>query len=450
MDETGSGTRHEVVDLLQHLIRNACVNDGTDDSGGEERNVDVLTQYLGSSGLDTEVYEPHPGRRSLVARIEGSDPQAETMLWIGHTDVVPVSPENWERDPFGGELVDGEIWGRGAVDMLNLTASMAVALKKLTADGFRPRGTLIYAAVADEEAKSDFGAEWLADNAADAVRGDYVITETGGLPLPTPEGIRLPIVVGEKGSVHCRLRIRGTAGHASQPFQTDNAVVTAARVVERIAQYRPETRIHDVWRRFIEEIGFPEELSGPLLSPDGFVEFCELLPTGLARQAHACTHTTFAPTVLHGGQKLNVIPDRVDLDVDVRTLPGDDAESVSGMLREALGPDLSEKVDIRILDDDPATISAVETSLWDVLTRLAGRFHPGSRTVPFLSVGATDARWFRRLGSTAYGFGMFSTELTLDEFGSRFHGDNERIDVESLAMSASMFEALAHEAQRTT
>ena len=147
----------EVTDLLQHLIRNVCVNDGTETSGNESRSADLLATYLEGDGLDLERYEPAPGRASLVTRIEGTDADAPTLLLMGHTDVVPVNPDGWRHDPFGGELIDGEVWGRGAVDMLNLTASMAVATKRLARGGFRPKGTLIYLAVADEEALGALG-----------------------------------------------------------------------------------------------------------------------------------------------------------------------------------------------------------------------------------------------------------------------------------------------------
>src|ERR1700759_809182 len=175
-----TSVRDEVTDLLQHLIRNQCVNDGTVESGFESRSVDVLAQYLGDTGLDLERYEPKPGRENLVARIEGRDPKAPTLLLMGHTDVVPVTPETWQRDPFGGELVDGEVWGRGAVDMLNLTASMAVAFRDLARSGFKPKGTLVYLAVADEESLGTWGAEHLVTNERGAVAADYVITESGG------------------------------------------------------------------------------------------------------------------------------------------------------------------------------------------------------------------------------------------------------------------------------
>ena len=206
--------------------------------------------------------------RASSRRLEGRDPDAPTLLLMGHTDVVPVNPDGWRRDPFGGELVDGEVWGRGAVDMLNLTASMAVATRHLAESGFTPEGTLIYLAVADEEALGSYGAEWLADHEADAIDADYVITESGGIPIPSPAGLKLPVIVGEKGSYWCRLRVHGTPGHGSQPFRTDNALVTAAEVVRRLDEYQPETQIHDVWRRFISSMGYPPEITDPLLSAD--------------------------------------------------------------------------------------------------------------------------------------------------------------------------------------
>ena len=437
----------EVTELLQHLIRNACVNDGRPTSGGETRSVDVLESYLHGPGLELTRYELAAERANLVARIEGSDRNAPTLLLMGHTDVVPANPDRWRRDPFGGELVDGEVWGRGAIDMLNLTASMAVALKRLAADGFTPAGTLVYLAVADEEALGTFGAAHLVENERDAVGADYVITESGGIPIPSPTGVKLPVIVGEKGSHWCTLRVRGTQGHASQPFRTDNALVKAAEVVMRIASFQPATDIHDVWRRFIQSMDYPPEMTAPLLSADGFMDAIAALPDGVARQFHACTHTTFAPTIVHGGVKTNVIPDVVDLELDIRTLPGQTGEDVRRLLDEALG-DLAGDVEVRDVVDDASTASPIDTPLWDTIDRATKRFYSGSATVPFLTVGATDARFFRRAGSTAYGFGLFSERLTLDEFGRMFHGDDERVDVESLRLSTELWQAIARDLLR--
>ena len=435
---------NEVTDLLQHLIKNACVNDGTESSGQEVRSADLLQTYLEGAGLDTARYEPAPGRTSLVARIEGTDPDAPTLLLMGHTDVVPANPAGWRHDPFGGEIIDGQVWGRGAVDMLNLTASMTVATKRLARDGFRPKGTLVYLAVADEEALGALGADHLVEHEADAVRADYVITESGGIPIPSPTGLKLPVIVAEKGSHWAQLRVSGTPGHGSQPYKTDNALVTAAAVVQRIAEYQPATDIHDIWRRFLEGMDYPDDVVGPLLDPATLVDACDALPVGMARQFHACTHTTFAPTIAHGGTKINVIPDQVDLQLDIRTLPGDGEAEVRAMLDEALG-ELAPKVELVASHDDPSTSSPIDTPLWDSIGRVTQAFYEGSKIVPFMTVGATDARFFRRLGTTSYGFGLFSTDLSFEDYGAMFHGDDERIDIASLDLSTDMWEALSHD-----
>jgi acetylornithine deacetylase/succinyl-diaminopimelate desuccinylase-like protein len=433
----------ETTDLLQQLIQNACVNDGRVESGAEIRSVDLLHQYLGSTGLDVERYEPRPGRASLVARIEGSDPDAKSLLLMGHTDVVPVNADGWSREPFSGDIVDGFVWGRGAVDMLNITASQAVAFRNLAASGFTPKGTLIYLAVADEEALGTWGAKYLVEHERDAVYADYVLTESGGYQMPTPEGVRLPVLTAEKGTFWSKLRIGGTPGHGSQPFRTDNAVVTASEVVRRIHAYRPQTQIQDVWRQFVEGMHYPPEIADAFLDPDGLQDALGELPLGMSRLVHACTHTTFSPNVMHGGTKTNVIPDMVELEIDIRTLPGQTGEEVRAMLDEALG-DLAGRVEIES-NNDPSTESPVDTPLWDSLARVTGRLVEGSALVPFLMVGGTDNRFFRRAGSVGYGFALFSRRLSFEDYATMFHGNDERVDVESLGLSEELWEAVARD-----
>jgi acetylornithine deacetylase/succinyl-diaminopimelate desuccinylase-like protein len=302
----------------------------------------------------------------------------------------------------------------------------------------------VYLAVADEEALGSLGAGHLVDHEADAVRADYVITESGGIPIPSPTGVKLPVIVAEKGSCWVKLRVRGTPGHGSQPYKTDNALVTAAHVVQRLAEYEPATQIHDTWRRFLEGMDYPDEMVQPLLDPATFLDACEVFPLGMARQFHACTHTTFAPTMAEAGTKINVIPDLVTLQVDIRTLPGHGEAEVRAMLDEALG-DLADKVEVAAAYDDPSTASPVDTPLWDSIARVTPRFYEGSKVVPYMTVGATDARFFRRLGTTAYGFGLFSTEMSFEDYGSMFHGDDERIDVGSLALSTQLWDALSRD-----
>ena len=434
------------VELLQTLIRNACVNDGTPASGHETRNADVLQSYVEGDGVLIERWEPTPGRASFVARLEGRDPSAPSLCLMGHTDVVPVHAAGWSRDPFGGELVrsaDGveEVWGRGAVDMLNLTASMAVAFKDLAARGVRPRGDLLYFAVADEEAGSAHGARWVADHHADAIRCDYLLTESGGLHDGTPEAPTIGITVGEKGVAWRRLRVRGTPGHGSMPFRIDNALVKAAAVVQRLAEYRPAPRFHELWPARVEALNVPAEMKAALLDTERIDAFLADLPnSGAAAHLHACTHTTFSPNLIDGGvMKANVIPDSITLDVDVRTLPGEGTAEVEAHLRAALG-DLADHVEVEILLDDPASISRIDTPLWDALQRAVAVPFPGATLSPSFSVGFTDARVFRELGAVSYGAGLFSPHVDATEFGRRFHGHDERVDVESLGLTVELWQ----------
>jgi acetylornithine deacetylase/succinyl-diaminopimelate desuccinylase-like protein len=251
------------------------------------------------------------------------------------------------------------------------------------------------------------------------------------------------VLVAEKGTFWTKIRVHGTPGHGSQPFRTDNALVTAAEVVRRIADFRPQTQIHESWRQFVEGMHFEPEITAALLDPDDFEGALAGLPLGIARHWHACNHTTFAPTVAHGGTKTNVIPDQVDLQVDIRTLPGQSGADATALLREALG-DLADAVDIES-NDDPATSSPADTPLWDSLARTSARLCEGSALVPSLMVGGTDNRFFRRAGAVGYGFGLFSKRLPYEDFATMFHGNDERVDQESLALSTQLWEAVARD-----
>jgi acetylornithine deacetylase/succinyl-diaminopimelate desuccinylase-like protein len=353
---------------------------------------------------------------------------------MGHTDVVPVTPQNWTRDPFGGELVNGEVWGRGAVDMLNLTASQAVALKTLVRRGWRPRGTLVYLACADEEAGGALGAGHVCKRHWDALRADYLLTENGGTVSGRGGELNVTVHVGEKGVAWRRLRVKGTPGHGSMPYAADNALVKAAQVVGRLADYRPAPYVDELWATFVASLDVEPDVRAGLVDPARVAESIARLPPALAKLAWSVTHTTFSPNVCHGGVKTNVIPDVVDIDVDIRTIPGDNEDEVRRHLDKALG-DLSEEVVVEKLFSKQASVSPIDTPLWDVLGRVVAGHYPGARLLPRLIVGFTDAPYFREHGAVAYGFGLFSRTLTAEAMAGRFHGNDERIDVESLALT---------------
>lgn len=439
---------NETVELLQTLIRNRCVNDGTAASGDEVRNADVLQQVIEGAGVDVERFDAAPGRTSIVARIGGSDPDAPSLCLMGHTDVVPVNESGWREDPFGGEIIDGsdgpEVWGRGAVDMLNLTASMAVAFRDLAASGFRPTGDLIYFGVADEEAGSAYGARWMADHHREAIAADYVLTESGGLHSGPEEASVVGINIAEKGVAWRRLRVSGTPGHGSAPFRGDNALVKAAGVIQRLADYRPAPRFHELWPARVESLDLNPDLKAALLDPAAIDTALQDLPKGLASHFHACTHTTFSPNLIDGNEsgggrmKVNTIPDAVIVDVDVRTLPGEGPDDVDAHLRAALG-DLFDHVEVEPLMNDAASISRVDTPLWDSLQRAVTVPFPAARLGAQFMVGFTDSRIYREMGAVAYGAGLFSPSLDAGAFASRFHGNDERVDIESLALTTRLW-----------
>jgi acetylornithine deacetylase/succinyl-diaminopimelate desuccinylase-like protein len=434
----------ETTDLLQHLIRNECVNDGTPASGHEVKSVETLESYLRTPGVEMTKYEPSPGRGNLVLRIEGTDKNAKSLHLMGHTDVVPVTRSGWRNDPFGGELIDGEVWGRGAIDMLDVTASMAVAVKNLLVSGFKPRGTLIYTAVADEEAMGTYGAQWLTENKWDEVKSDYLVTEFGGARFPLGGGAKLPIMTAEKGSQWTRLRVKGTPGHGSMPYKSDNALVKASEIITRIAKYKAPLHLQDLWKQFVAGIDLPAVQRMALTTPATFDAAMDRMPEGTDRMMYAATRTTLSPNIAHAGVKVNVIPDSAEVDVDIRTLPGDDGEGVRKMLRDAAG-DLWKDVEVVHEGNNPATSSPIDTPLWDALTKVTKRLVPGSETVPFLIVGATDARFFRRKGVVSYGYGLMSDRIPFGEFAKLFHGNNERVDQETLGLMTPLWEGAIRE-----
>jgi acetylornithine deacetylase/succinyl-diaminopimelate desuccinylase-like protein len=315
---------------------------------------------------------------------------------------------------------------------------MAVAFRELANTGFRPKGTLIYFGVADEEAGGVYGADWVTAHHWDDVACDYVLTETGGILAETPAGPRVVLTAAEKGIGWRRLTIKGTPGHGSMPWQADNALIKAAEVVRRFHEYQPTPRITEYWTAFVESMGLDDLGRQALLDPGRVRDAIALLEPRTAKYAHACTHTTFSPNVISGGQKANMIPDTVHLEVDIRTLPGETEEDIDAHLRTALG-DLYDEVTVVPIAPRAASSSPRQTPMWDVLEKRLKVVHPGAEVIPWLLVGGTDAAFFREKGAVAYGAGVFSERATLQQIQNRYHGDDERIDVGSLALQAQFW-----------
>jgi acetylornithine deacetylase/succinyl-diaminopimelate desuccinylase-like protein len=278
------------------------------------------------------------------------------------------------------------------------------------------------------------------------IDADFVLTELGGWSHESPDGTRhVTVNVNEKGMAWRRLRVRGTPGHGSMPFGADNALVKVAEIVRRLDQYRPAPDLDDIWRAQVESMAVPDDIRRGLLDPDTIWDTIDSMPTPLARTCHAHTHTTFSPNVVHGGQKTNIIPDVVDIDIDIRTVPGD-PDTAEEHLRTALG-DLFDHVEVCDLQNSPPTTSGYgpDNPLWVAVEKHTQVAYPGAELVPGLTVGGTDARFYRERGRTAYGTGVFSPGMDFATFGSRFHGHDERIDVASLGLTAQYFSGIARD-----
>jgi len=431
-------TSGEIAELLQTLIRNACVNDGTPGSGHEERSVVTLRDYLGQPGLE---FEPRPGRTSALWDLPGPDPTAPKLLMMGHLDVVPANQAGWSQDPFGGEVIDGFVWGRGAVDMLNQTAAMAAVFKRYL-DGVQrpPAGGLAFLAVADEEAGGKWGAGYLTERHWDDVGCDYLLTEIAYPPIRTVNGPAYPVSVGEKGPFWRRLRSGGTPGHASQPYGTENALLPVARALSNLADAPLPVVITPEWRTFVEGLDLPDSEAVALTDPDlidGAIEALFGDRPGFARYVHACTHLTVAPTVMRAGSKTNTIPDTALAEVDVRALPGQDARTVDEHLRKAIGADY-ERLEVEPIADFQATATAPAGPLWAALAGAIEDLTGSRRILPTMMPATTDARFFRARGTMAYGVGLFDDQVDFDEFLGMFHGNDERVSLDSLGLTAEV------------
>lgn len=447
----------ETLGLLRTLVRNACVNDLTPDSGGEVRNADALEDFFAaeiaagrdSGAVTVQRLEPRPGRTSIIITVRGHDPDADPLTFLGHTDVVPVDAEHWTRDPFGavteGTGEDARIYGRGTVDMLGLTAPMAAVTREVAREavsGRPPRGTLTFVGVADEEARGGLGAKWLAREHPDALDWRNCVSETGGSHLPVSDGTDAVVVtVGEKGAAQRRLHVTAEPGHGSQPWGRELAVAKIAEVARRIVEFTPEVSRDPLWSGFVSAFRFSPEIEAALLtSPeeDDYRAFGEL-----ARYAHAVSHLTVAPTVLSAGGAINVLPSSAYLELDIRTLPGQTDDDVDAELRRALG-DLADEVRFERLICEPAEVSPVDSALYRAIGETVGEFFPDAAVVPVLSAGGTDLRFARRLGGVGYGFALNIRSRSLADVNAQLHAHDEHLFLDDLRLTLEAYRSLVH------
>ncbi|MFD6465516.1 MULTISPECIES: M20/M25/M40 family metallo-hydrolase [Streptomyces] len=416
----------EAVEFTSGLIRIDTTNRGGGDCR-ERPAAEYVAERLAGAGLEPVLLERTPGRTNVVARIEGTDPAAEALLVHGHLDVVPADASEWSVHPFSGEVRDGVVWGRGAVDMKNMDAMVLAVVRAWARRGVRPRRDVVIAYTADEEDSAVDGSGFLADRHPHLFEGcTEGLSESGAFTLHTAPGQALyPIAAGERGTAWLKLTARGTVGHGSKPNRA-NAVTRLAAAVSRIGAYEWPVRLTGTVAACITELAAQQGLS---VDPrardfdlDGLLD--KLGPA--AALAEATLRNSANPTMLSAGYKLNVIPGEATAYVDGRMLPGGEAEFIA-TLDELTGPDVRWEFHHR----EVALEAPVDGRTYAVLRESVERFDPGARVVPFCMAGGTDAKQFSRLGITGYGFSPLRLPPGFD-YWSLFHGVDERVPVDAL------------------
>jgi acetylornithine deacetylase/succinyl-diaminopimelate desuccinylase-like protein len=427
----------EVVELCRDLIRMDTSNYGDHSGPGERVAAEYVAEKLAEVGLEPRVVESHPGRASVVARVEGVDSSRDALLLHGHLDVVPAQASDWEVPPFSGEVRDGFLWGRGAVDMKDMDAMILAVLRQRLTEGRRPPRDVVLAFLADEEAGGAWGARYLVDEHPELFEGcTEAIGEVGGFSLTVPGDRRLYLIeTAEKGMAWLRLTATGTAGHGSM-VNPDNAVTALAAAVARLGEHRFPIRLTKTVRAFLERVC---EAYGVAFDPDNPEESVKGLGS-TSRMIAATLRNTVNPTVLDAGYKTNVIPQEAVAQVDGRFLPGYEAEFFA-TVDELLGPDVRRDFvhhDVALETEfDGALIEAMEAALTSE--------DPSAVAVPYCLSGGTDAKSFSRLGIRCFGFSPLLLPPDLD-FSGMFHGINERVPMDGLRFGVRVLDRFLDQA----
>ena len=417
------GLLDEAVELLRESIR----FDTSNPPGRERALAERYASYFGELGLAADLLETAAGRTNVVARLEGHGPDRPLLL-SAHLDVVPADPDEWRHPPFGGEIHDGYVWGRGAVDMKAMAVMSAVVMKALVRDGGKRRRDVIFAGVADEEAGGALGAGFLVAEHPSRVDAEYGLTEVGGFAMPIGDRTLVPVQVAEKGVAGVRLVARGLPGHGSLPH-ADNALLKLARALARFdrpLRFRPTPVARAFVRRMGAAQGTASAVVTRLLTTEPFGPWLlPLLPPDRRRAIGAMLHDLATPTMVGGGVGHNVIPGECWAQLDARFLPGTTVDELLAMIRRRAGSE----VEVELLRSLEPVVMPHSTALFAAIERVMAAQIPGAEVVPYLMPGFTDAKHYAKLGMTVYGFAPVA--LGPDEpFAALYHAPDERISVE--------------------
>jgi acetylornithine deacetylase/succinyl-diaminopimelate desuccinylase-like protein len=424
----GDALAQETADVLARLIRFKTVNP----PGNERELQEWLAQYLTEAGFTVELMGAEDERPNLVARLPGDEP-GPTLGYLSHVDTVLADPDDWAHDPWSGDVADGFLWGRGALDMKSQTAAEVAAAAHLAKQGWRPpRGALKIIAVVDEETGGRWGAQWLTEERPDAARVDWLVNEGAGSVIPYGDRRLYGVCCAEKGTFRFRVRARGKAGHASVPGTGDNALLKLAPVITRIGETRPDFDVVDEPRALLEALG--EDPSDPAAA----VERLRAVEPRLATLVEPILRVTAVPTRIFASEKINVIPAKAELLVDCRVPPGMEGEATMRRVEELVGT--HDGLEIEFLEQVVGNRSPIASPLMDAIAAWVTENDPGAEAVPTVLPAFTDSRWFRAAFPDCVAYGFFpQRHQSLYETWPLLHSDDERIDVRDLGFAASFF-----------
>jgi acetylornithine deacetylase/succinyl-diaminopimelate desuccinylase-like protein len=419
---TGCTAQDEVVALCRDLIRIDTSNRGDNSGPGERQAAEHVAALLTDVGLEPTVLESDTNRASVVARIAGADQSRPALLIHGHLDVVPADASDWQVHPFSGEVRDGCVWGRGAVDMKDMDAMTLAVIRQRMREGRRPPRDVVLAFLADEEAGGTYGARWLVDNHPGLFEGvTEAISEVGGFSV-TFGGRRLYLVeIAEKGLAWMRLTARGTAGHGSM-LQKDNAVTELAETIARIGRHDWPIQLTPAVEAFFTEAA---SAFGVDFDPAALPQLLDKVGS-LSRLAGATLQHTLNPTVLDAGYKVNVVPQHATAQVDGRFLPGHE-DGFFAEVDKLLGP----HVEREFIHHDIAVETTFDGDLVDAMKDALLAEDPDGTAIPYCLSAGTDAKSFSRLGIRCFGFAPLQLPPDLD-FSGMFHGVDERVPTDAL------------------
>lgn len=415
----------QAISHLQNLIR---INT-TNPPGNEIEAIKYVIPFLKEAGIQYHVFEPQPGRASVIARIPGNG-NKQPLLLTSHVDVVPAEKSKWKVDPFSGEIKDDCIWGRGAVDMKHMAAMLLTHFLEIKKSGEKLDRDLILALVADEEAGCEWGSQWLVENHPELIRAEFALNEVGGFSLPVDGTVFYPIGVAEKGMCWFKLISQGDPGHGSMPHD-NQATIKLAEIIQNLGNQPLPFHAHPLVNLFIRSLAktqkFPRNFILRALSVSWLNQFIinRIIPDKKrARSFHALYHNTVSPTVIRAGSKTNVIPSSASVEVDGRILPGQTVQKFLEEVRDIVGQEVEVEV---IRSADPSEME-YKNEFFDLLASTLKKHDTRAVPVPYLIPGFTDACYYKRLGIKCYGY----TPVQLPEdmsFMELFHGHNERIPV---------------------